>query len=84
VSGFSVQFVWLGSGTPGAQPFEVYDPLTFNLLVSGTTTPGPAAVIPAASTLSFALLAVSMAVVAGRQMRLRAAEVNRSRALERW
>ena len=37
VSGFTVAFDWLGAGTPGTQPFEIYDPTTFALLESGTT-----------------------------------------------
>src|SRR5689334_6696940 len=38
VSGFSVQFLWLGQGTPGDQPFQIFDPETFDLLASGTTS----------------------------------------------
>lgn len=38
VSGFTVSFDWLGGAAgPGAQIFEVYDPQTFDLLVTGTT-----------------------------------------------
>jgi hypothetical protein len=37
VSGFTVTFTWLGAGTPGSQPFEIYDPLTFALLEQGLT-----------------------------------------------
>ncbi|MBX3670122.1 MAG: hypothetical protein KF778_17105 [Rhodocyclaceae bacterium] len=37
---FIVSFVWLGNGTPGAQPFEVFDD-SFNITESGRTrTPG--------------------------------------------
>jgi hypothetical protein len=36
-SGFSIDFEWLGSGLPGAQGFEIYDPSNFNLLETGTT-----------------------------------------------
>lgn len=47
LSGFGVQFDFLGVGTPGAQPFDIVDPLTFNTLDSGTTqlasVPVPAA-----------------------------------------
>ena len=35
---FKVSFDWLGSGTPGAQLFEIYD-ANLNLLGSGTTVP---------------------------------------------
>ncbi len=40
-SGFSVQFDFLGTGTPGAQPFSVVDPGTFAALENGTTTTVP-------------------------------------------
>lgn len=38
VSGFAIEYQWFGTGTPGAQPFEVYDPITFALLEQGVTT----------------------------------------------
>jgi hypothetical protein len=38
LGGFSVQFDWLGSSSgPVAQAFEVYNPLTFAVLASGST-----------------------------------------------
>ena len=37
-SGFAVDFTWIGPGTPGAQPFESFDPDTFAVLESGVTT----------------------------------------------
>jgi hypothetical protein len=47
---FSVSFTWLGGGTPGSQPFDVFDP-DFLLTEQGTTslastaaTPVPAAI----------------------------------------
>jgi hypothetical protein len=40
-NGFSVQFMWLGAGRPGAQPFNVVDPNTFATLETGNTTPAP-------------------------------------------
>jgi hypothetical protein len=41
---FAMTFVWLGPGSPGPQPFEVYGP-GFEILETGTTrlTPEPAA-----------------------------------------
>ena len=83
VSGFSVQFTWLGSGTPGAQPFQVFDPITFALLQSGNTTAAQVAPIPSLSTWSFGLLGLALAGAATHQMRLRTAEVSRSRSPER-
>jgi hypothetical protein len=46
LGGFSVQFDFLGAGTPGSQFFEVIDPSTFNTLDSGFTQviPLPAAI----------------------------------------
>lgn len=41
LTGFAVEFEWLGPGGPGAQPFEIYDPDTFALLATGMTTPVP-------------------------------------------
>jgi hypothetical protein len=45
VTGFAVAFQWLGTGSPGAQAFEVFD-AQFNLLESGTTLPAPPTAIP--------------------------------------
>ncbi len=42
-SGFSVLFDWHGPGNPGAQPFDIIDPGTFETIYSGTTVPEPAA-----------------------------------------
>lgn len=42
LGGFSVRFTYLGTGTPGAQPFEVVDS-DFNVLVAGMTAPVPEA-----------------------------------------
>lgn len=46
LSGFSIQFDYLGTGSPGSQPFDIIDPLTFNTIDQGATTqviPLPAA-----------------------------------------
>ncbi|MES2319451.1 MAG: PEP-CTERM sorting domain-containing protein [Pseudomonadota bacterium] len=39
LSGFSLRFDFAGSGTPGAQAFQVIDPASFAVLASGMTTP---------------------------------------------
>jgi hypothetical protein len=36
-SGFTLTFRWLGLGTPGSQPFEIYDSVSFALLEQGMT-----------------------------------------------
>jgi hypothetical protein len=41
VSGFAVEFHWLGAGGPGNQPFEVYDAVTFDKLEQGMTSAVP-------------------------------------------
>ena len=37
---FMLSFIWTGSGTPGAQAFNIYDD-TFNVVESGVTSPVP-------------------------------------------
>jgi hypothetical protein len=66
VSGFVVQFTWLGSGLPGPQPFQIYDPLTFHVLQNGTTAPDFDSV-PAASTWSLMLIGAGLTLAAKRQ-----------------
>jgi len=38
IDGFSVSFTWLGQDLPVSQLFNIVDPNTFEILVSGTTT----------------------------------------------
>lgn len=40
LSGFSVMFTYLGSDTPGPQPFDIVD-ASFNVIDSGVSTPVP-------------------------------------------
>jgi len=42
VSGFSVEFDWLGTQIPGSQFFEIVNPITFETIDSGYTVPEPA------------------------------------------
>lgn len=64
---FSVSFIYLGSGSPGSQAFEIYDAGS-NLLETGVTTPLGGA-IPEPSTL--ALLAGGLLVGALKLRRTR-------------
>ena len=41
LSGFAVSFDYLGGGAPGAQPFDIVNPVTFAILESGTTSGVP-------------------------------------------
>jgi len=61
VSGFSVQFRWFGPGLPGPQPFQVFDPTTFQLLQTGQTAGGPQGA-PAASMLTLILIGAGLAL----------------------
>ncbi|MCF6236576.1 MAG: multicopper oxidase domain-containing protein, partial [Gammaproteobacteria bacterium] len=47
LGGFSVTFDFIGTGTPGSQLFEILDPMTFDVLSSGSTTsvPEPGALV---------------------------------------
>jgi hypothetical protein len=63
----SVEFAWLGGASgPGAQPFEVYDPITLDRLDSGTTV--SALAIPAPGSLwLIGAGALSLLVIAQRR-----------------
>ena len=74
-TGFSVQFTWIGPGIPGAQPFDIFDPVTFAKLESGVTTQEPASTVPLPSTLPLAVTGLGLAFAAAYQSRMR----NRSR-----
>jgi hypothetical protein len=57
VYGFSVSFDWRGAGTPGAQLYEVVNPVTYQTIVSGYTVPEP---------LTALLLGMGALIVQGR------------------
>lgn len=66
LSGFAVEFTWLGLGLPGAQSFEIYDPATFALIGQGFTSlassgPGPTP-IPEPMTLLLVALGAGVMV----------------------
>ena len=70
VSGFAVQFTWLGSGLPGAQPFQISNSTTFTVLQSGSTFT-VTSTVPTASTWSLILIGAGLALTAAKQARAR-------------
>ena len=38
VGGFTVDFTWLGTGTPGSQVFNIVNPTDYSTVAAGTTT----------------------------------------------
>jgi hypothetical protein len=73
LGGFSATFTWLGTGTPGSQPFDIVDPITIATLDSGMTrlrgTSEPPTSVPEPG--GVVLLAAGLIIVAMRRMRLR-------------
>lgn len=62
LGGFSVEFDWLGVGSPGAQSFDIIDSTTFAALESGTTTAAtPVVAVPEPGP--FALLLAGFAAI---------------------
>lgn len=68
VTGFAVEFTWLGTGAPGAQPFEIYDPVSFDVIETGSTHTTVSAV-PEPGTLTLLFISVMAAVAVMRRKR---------------
>lgn len=69
---FGVNFTWLGTGTPGSQPYQVnaYDSvLGQQILERGITVPSGAPGVPEPTTFSLALLALLSGAVFARRTR---------------
>jgi hypothetical protein len=69
LSPFSVQFSWLGAGTPGTQSFDIVDPTTFSTLDSGITEPSVMSV-PEPGSLNLAILGIAAMAVIYRQRKV--------------
>jgi hypothetical protein len=75
VTGFAVQFTWLGIGLPGSQAFQIYNPntLPFTLTQNGNTVSSSGSLsVPAASTVSLMLAGLGLALASAYQARARA------------
>ena len=70
VSGFSVSFLYLGIGTPGAQPFTLLHSSDFSVVQLGKTqVPGAVGVVPEPSTAMLLLLAGPLLMAIERRRR---------------
>lgn len=64
-AGFRVQFDFLGSGAPGTLPFEIHDPLTFEVIAAGTSVDLPGSAVPEPASRLLVLLATAALAAAG-------------------
>ena len=66
-SSFALAFDWVGRGSPGSQPYELFD-ADFNLTGSGLTAP-----VPEPASASLLMLALSALALLLRRRRARLA-----------
>lgn len=65
--GFAVEFDWLGAGVPGAQEFNIYDPVSGFIVESGWTVEAPPAPTPVPAPL--ALLGLGLGLLVAQRRR---------------
>lgn len=68
VTGFAVEFTWLGAGMPSAQEFEIYDPVSLNVIETGSTR-ATVTSVPEPGTLTLLFLAALAAAATMRRKR---------------
>jgi len=68
-SAFVADFIWRGTGTPGSQPFEIFDD-TFAVIDEGRTIPAGGTLVPEPTTLVLSLSGVAL-LWGSKQMRRR-------------
>jgi len=71
VSGFSVDFTWLGTGTPGSQLFNIVNPVDYSTQYAGSTAPAGARQAPeidaGSGSAALTLLGGALLVLRGRR-----------------
>jgi hypothetical protein len=65
-TGYFVSFDWLGTGTPGSQPFDIVDPITYDTLDSGDTSLASAPIPEPSTVFLMGIGLVGLAVVSLR------------------
>lgn len=68
VAGFAVEFTWLGAGMPSVQGFEIFDPVSLNVIETGSTR-ATVTSVPEPGTPALLLLAAITAVAMLRRKR---------------
>jgi len=63
--GFRVQFDFLGTRAPGALQFDVHDPLTFEVITSGTSIDAPGLAVPEPASMLLAGIALAALAATG-------------------
>jgi hypothetical protein len=70
---FSVDFIYKGTGTPGSQPFAIYDDnfIPIHLLLTGTTAPLASGAAPEPSTMWLSCMGIGLGAAIRARRRVR-------------